>query len=69
MIFSVKTLTDSERRTFLLHMAYSVIEGVILGVLALNEFVFIKSLKGSDYQLGFLFQFSMVVFLFLVFFN
>ena len=50
-------------------MAYSVIEGVILGVLALNEFVFIKSLKGSDYQLGFLFQFSMVVFIFLVFIN
>lgn len=58
-----------ERRTFLLHMAYSVIEGIILGVLALNEFVFIKSLKGSDYQLGFLFQFSMVVFIFLVFIN
>ncbi len=50
-------------------MAYSVIEGIILGVLALNEFVFIKSLKGSDYQLGFLFQFSMVVFIFLVFIN
>ncbi len=69
MVFSVKTLNNSERRTFLLHMAYSVIEGVILGVLALNEFVFIKSLKGSDYQLGFLFQFSMVVFIFLVFIN
>jgi MFS family permease len=68
-MFSVKTLNDSERRTFALHMAYSVIEGIILGVLALNEFVFIKSLKGSDYQLGFLFQFSMVVFIFLVFIN
>ena len=68
-MFSVKTLNDSERRTFLLHMIYSVIEGIILGVLALNEFVFIKSLKGSDYQLGFLFQFSMVVFIFLVFIN
>jgi MFS family permease len=45
------------------------IEGVVLGVLALNEFVFIKSLLGSNYQLGFLFQFSMLVFLFLVLIN
>ncbi|RLD57779.1 MAG: hypothetical protein DRJ05_09135 [Bacteroidetes bacterium] len=59
----------NERRTFHLHFAYSLIEGVILGVLALNEFVFIKSLHGSNYQLGFLFQFSMVVFVFLVFIN
>jgi Na+/melibiose symporter-like transporter len=45
------------------------IEGVIFGVLALNEFVFVKSLKGSNIHLGFLFQFSMLVFLFLIFFN
>jgi len=42
---------------------------VILGALALNEFVFIKSLLGSNYQLGVLFQFSMVVFTFLVLIN
>lgn len=45
------------------------IEGIILGVLALNEFVFIKSLHGSNYQLGFLFQFSMIIFLFLIVIN
>lgn len=45
------------------------LEGVILGVLALNEFVFVKSLQGSNYQLGFLFQFSMVLFVFLVLIN
>ncbi len=45
------------------------IEGVVLGVLALNEFVFIKSLHGTNYQLGFLFQFSMIIFLFLIFTN
>jgi MFS family permease len=39
---------------------------VVLGVLALNEFVFIKSLGGSNYQMGLLFQFSMMVFLFLI---
>jgi len=50
-------------------MIYMAIEGIILGVLALNEFVFIKSLQGTNYQLGFLFQFSMIIFLFLVFIN
>lgn len=61
--------TETERQTFRLHLIYSIIEGIILGVLALNEFVFIKSLHGSNYQLGVLFQFSMVVFIFLVFIN
>ena len=58
-----------EQRTFKIHLFYSIMEGIILGVLALNEFVFLKSLKGSNYELGFLFQFSMVVFIFLVFIN
>jgi len=61
--------SKQEKRTFNLHLAYSILEGIILGILALNEFVFIKSLKGSNYELGFLFQFSMVVFIFLVFIN
>jgi MFS family permease len=46
-----------------------VFEGFVLGVMALNEFVFIKSLNGTNYQLGFLFQFSMLVFLFLIVIN
>lgn len=59
-------LTPLEKKTFRLHIAYSAIEGIILGVLALNEFVFIKSLKGSSYQLGILFQFSVIVYLLLI---
>ena len=62
-------LNPLEKRTFRLHTIYTLIEGVILGVLALNEFVFLKSLSGSNYQLGFLFQFSAVVFIFLLFVN
>ncbi len=62
-------LGTDERQTFRLHILYSLVEGIILGVLALNEFVFIKSLHGSSYQLGMLFQFSMMVFLFLIIFN
>lgn len=69
MILAGKKYTQQEKKTFNLHLIYSIIEGVILGVLALNEFVFIKSLYGSNYQLGVLFQLSMVVFIFLVFIN
>ena len=62
-------LTSNERRTFRLHTIYMVIEGFVLGILALNEFVFIKSLHGTNYQLSFLFQFSALVFLFLIVIN
>jgi hypothetical protein len=50
-------------------LIYQMIEGVILGVLALNEYVFLKSIHGSGYQVGLLFQFSVIVFIFLVLFN
>jgi Na+/melibiose symporter-like transporter len=62
-------LNDTEKRTFRLHFIYSCLEGILAGVLILNEFVFIKSLKGSTYQLGLLFQFSVLVFLLLIFIN
>ena len=62
-------LNEREQSAFKKHLTYMLLEGVILGVLALNEFVFIKSLQGSNYQLGFLFQFSMVLFVFLVLIN
>lgn len=62
-------LNEVEKDTFRKHIFYMLLEGVILGVLALNEFVFVKSLQGSNYQLGFLFQFSMLVFLFLILIN
>lgn len=59
-----KNLNPQESKTLKLHLFYSGIEGVAAGALLLTEFVFIKSLKGSNVQLAFLFQFSMVVFLF-----
>jgi len=63
------TLNELEKRTFKLHLIYSIIEGVILGVLALNEFVFLKSLKGSNIQVGLLFQASVFVLVFSIFLN
>lgn len=57
-------LNPQESRTLKLHLFYSGIEGIAAGALLLTEFIFIKSLKGSNVQLAFLFQFNMVVFLF-----
>ncbi|MFH0894667.1 MAG: MFS transporter [Bacteroidota bacterium] len=62
-------IKPSERNAFRLHLAYSILDGLILGILALNEFVFIKSLKGSEYQLSVLFQLTTVLLIFSVFFH
>ena len=69
MLTGKLNLNNIERKAYKLHLWYSVLEGFIVGILALNEFVFIKSLKGSNYQLGLLFQFSVILFFFLIFFN
>lgn len=69
LFISTSHLNATERKTFRIHLAYSILEGIVLGVLALNEFVFIKSLNGSNFELGVLFQFSMIVFTFLIFIN
>lgn len=66
-MISLPKLNPLERRTFQLHTAYTAIEGVVLGILALNEFVFLKSMQGSNYQMSLLFQFSMAVFVLLFF--
>ncbi len=62
-------LSRDEKKTFALHFSYSFIEGILAGLIALNEFVFVKSLLGSGYQVSVLFQFSTLVFLVLVFFS
>jgi MFS family permease len=64
-----KNLSYTERKTFRLHLLYSMIEGLVLGVIALNEFVFVKSLQGTDVLLSLLFSFSVVVLLFSLFLN
>ncbi|HOI32704.1 MAG: MFS transporter [Bacteroidales bacterium] len=66
---SFPRLGPVEKRAFYLHTAYATIEGVVLGILALNEFVFLKSMQGSNYQMSLLFQFSMAVFILLFLMN
>lgn len=64
MIKIFKGLNTQEQKTLKLHLFYAGIEGFAAGALILTEFVFLKSLKGSNVNLALLFQFSMVVFLF-----
>jgi Na+/melibiose symporter-like transporter len=66
---NMSELLPRERKAFVLHMSYSFLEGIIAGLIILNEFVFVKSLLGSNYQLAVLFQFSVAVFLLLIFMN
>lgn len=57
-------LNINEKRIFFLHILYSIIEGILIGTVVLNEFVFVKTLKGSPIQLAVLFQASVIVFVF-----
>ncbi len=68
-MLGLKNISISEKRTFFFHSIYSTIDGILYGILALNEFVLLKSLKGSEYQVGFLFQLPVIVLLFSIFFN
>lgn len=58
-----------EKKAFRLHLIYSLLEGVILGIFTLNEFIFLTAMMGSNYLMGFIFTFSMGVFVFLIIFN
>ena len=67
--YKVKISSTEQRRTFVLHLIYTILDGIILGVLALNEFVLIKGLKGGDYQTAILFQSATVILLFSILLN
>jgi len=59
----------SEKKCFKIHTTHMFLEGIIDGALLLNEFILIKGLFGTNYQISFLFQFSVIVLLFSVLFN
>ena len=69
IISTLYSLNPVEKKTFRIHLTYLLIEGVVTGVLALNEFIFIKALKGSSYQLSLLFMFSIILLLGSLFLN
>jgi len=65
----LKNIDTKEKKTFYLHITFQIIDGMMRAALWLNEYVFIKSLNGTSYQLSFLFQSSVIVLLLSVFFN
>ena len=62
-------IPGNAKRSFRFHIIYSIIDGFILGLFALNEFILIKSLEGTNYQIAFLFQAMVIVLLFSVVLN
>ena len=66
-LFETKGLNRKERVAFKLHMWAEILEGFSVGAIALNEFVFLKSLDGASYLVGVLFQVSIAIMLFSIF--
>ncbi len=62
-------IPNEAKQSFRFHIIYSIIDGFILGLFALNEFILIKSLNGTNYQIAFLFQAMVLVLLFSVVLN
>jgi len=56
-------ISGTEFKVFRLHLLFSIIQGIITGVFALNELIFIKDMKASDYQLSILLQLSVIIML------
>ncbi len=69
MFENLLKISGNERKTFWLHLGYSIIDGFIMGLFALNEYILIKSLKGTNYQIGFLVQSTVLVLLFSIIIN
>lgn len=66
---NILNLSYNEKRTFKLHLTYSIIEGSLGGIVALNEFIFLKSLVGTKYLLGMMFQIPQMVLLLAIIMN
>jgi hypothetical protein len=69
MLLSIFRIAKNEQKTFVLHLIYSIIDGIVLGIFAFNEYILIKSLKGTNYQIGFLVQSTVIVLSFSIIFN
>ncbi len=63
MLHKVLNISIGEGRVFNWHLQFSLIQGLITGVFALNELVFIKDMKGSDFQLSILLELSVLLLL------
>jgi len=64
LIKTLLKISTEETKVFKLHSLFSLIQGVITGVFALNELVFIKDMSGDNFKLSILLQLSVLVLLF-----
>jgi len=62
-------LLPNEKKTFIFHLIYSILDGMVLGILALSEFILIKGLHGTNLQIAFLFASGVVLLTFSIIFN
>ncbi len=62
-------LEPNERQTFKYHFIFTTLEGLVFGTSLMNEYVFLRSLKGTEFLVGLLFLLSMVVYITLIVFN
>ncbi|MFO7880213.1 MAG: MFS transporter [Bacteroidales bacterium] len=62
-------LQHKEKKSFWLHLLFSAFEGILVGGILLNEFVFLKSMHGKEFQLSGLFVITIAVYILLIFFN
>ena len=68
-LFNTEGLSLREKVAFKLHMQGEIFEAFSIGAIALNEFIFLKSLDGASYLLGVLFQVSIAIMLLSIVFN
>ena len=61
--------TVNEKIVFLLHLLYSIVEGVIAGMAVLNAYILVKNFHAYNYQVSILVQFSFVLLIFSIFLN
>ncbi|PLX07083.1 MAG: hypothetical protein C0596_13205 [Marinilabiliales bacterium] len=62
-------LEIKEKKVFNLHLIFSLLEGTVVGVTLMNEFVFLRSLQGTEFLTGVLFFVTMGVFMSLILLN
>ncbi len=68
-LFFPEDLNEREKKAYRLHMISEILDAFSIGAVSLTEFVFLKSLDGSPYLVGVLFQASVIVMLFSAVFN
>ena len=68
-LFFPKDLNEREKKAYRLHLISEILDAFSIGAVSLTEFVFLKSLDGSPYLVGVLFQASVIVMLFSAVFN